>query len=91
MREIEPLKKLEVPEPPRHHTSCLVCFTRYENFKEHIRSPEHKEKTYSAEFRQDYQTIDTIIEELRGDVHPMEVEETTAESLKTKVQEMQFS
>ena len=67
-RKMDELGVVNTPVPPRGHQSCLVCFTRYDDFKEHVRSAEHLRNTELQEYKSDYALIDQICSELKSSI-----------------------
>jgi len=57
--------KILIPAPPKGHTSCLVCFDKFEDFHKHVESRQHKESSWKNEFKDDYALIDKIGRELK--------------------------
>jgi len=56
----QPFTRILVPAPPKGHTSCLVCFDKFEDYFLHIESRQHKESARKSEFKEDYRWIDYI-------------------------------
>lgn len=65
-----PSSEIPVPIPPHNHRNCIVCFRTYSDYYEHVGGSAHKRKTNSDYYKEYYDSIDAIFEELKANWPP---------------------
>lgn len=61
-----PKDGIPIPTPPKAHRNCIVCFTAYKDYFEHIESKNHLARTQDKIYTENYCQIDEIFSSLNS-------------------------